>query len=102
MPEQEQTSQPLAIEYTTTATTTATRAAPSSLTSDLQKLMVDQDVVKLDALGPVVVNEDGTLSRITNWDKMTDGERTNTLRVLNKRNKARLERLRKEVADAEK
>ncbi|KAF9040065.1 hypothetical protein BJ165DRAFT_1495168 [Panaeolus papilionaceus] len=46
--------------------------------------------VKLDVLGPLVVNSDGTLSRIDNWAQMTDAERERTLRVLSKRNKLRL------------
>lgn len=46
--------------------------------------------VKLDHLGPMVVNVDGSLSRIGNWDQMTEIERKNTLRVLGKRNKQRL------------
>src|SRR4051812_17478791 len=35
-------------------------------------------VVKLGHLGPVVVNQDGTVSRITNWEQMTEIERRNT------------------------
>ncbi|TFB05109.1 hypothetical protein CCMA1212_003037 [Trichoderma ghanense] len=50
--------------------------------------------VKLDALGPLVVNADGTMSRIANWDKMADIERENTLRILGKRNQERLAALR--------
>lgn len=46
--------------------------------------------VSLDALGPVVVNKDGTVSRVTNWAKMTEIEKENTLRILGKRNKQRL------------
>ncbi|GAB7351303.1 hypothetical protein MBLNU459_g1718t1 [Dothideomycetes sp. NU459] len=49
--------------------------------------------VTLDHLGPMVVNTDGTLSRINNWNQMTDAERQSTLRVLGRRNKARLEAL---------
>lgn len=40
------------------------------------------------------VNKDGTLSRIHNWDKMTDAERERTLRVLGKRNQSRMADLR--------
>lgn len=47
--------------------------------------------VRLDHLGPMVVNVDGSLSRIGNWDQMTEIERKNTLRILGKRNKQRLE-----------
>ncbi|KAF8153983.1 hypothetical protein B0H34DRAFT_799897 [Crassisporium funariophilum] len=46
--------------------------------------------VKLDELGPMVVNSDGTLSRIANWTQLTDMERERTLRVLSARNKLRL------------
>ncbi|KAJ5483586.1 hypothetical protein N7530_002832 [Penicillium desertorum] len=56
--------------------------------------------VKLDHLGPMVVNVDGTLSQIGNWQQMTEIEKTNTLRVLGKRNQKRLEALRaKEKAE---
>lgn len=57
--------------------------------------------VSLDHLGPMVVNVDGTLSRIGNWEQMTEIERKNTLRVLGKRNKQRLEKLRSTEAAGE-
>jgi predicted Fe-S protein YdhL (DUF1289 family) len=38
----------------------------------------------------MVVNKDGSLSRIENWAEMSEMERKNTLRVLGKRNKQRL------------
>ncbi|KAJ5812409.1 hypothetical protein N7474_008710 [Penicillium riverlandense] len=47
--------------------------------------------VTLDHLGPMVVNTDGTLSRISNWEHMTEIEKKNTMRILGKRNKQRLE-----------
>ncbi|KAG9736032.1 hypothetical protein KCU73_g10356, partial [Aureobasidium melanogenum] len=49
--------------------------------------------VALDHLGPMVVNKDGTISKITNWDKMAEIEKKNTLRILQKRNKQRLDAL---------
>jgi hypothetical protein len=49
--------------------------------------------VKLDHMGPLVVNKDGTLSRISNWAEMADIERQNTLRILGKRNQLRREAL---------
>jgi len=42
----------------------------------------------------MVVGEDGSLSRITNWQAMTESERATTMRVLTKRNMQRLEKLR--------
>lgn len=50
--------------------------------------------VTLDHLGPMVVNTDGTLSRISNWEQMTEIEKKNTMRILGKRNKQRLEAVR--------
>lgn len=50
--------------------------------------------MKMDALGPLVVNQDSSLSRIDNWGQMTEIEKRNTLRILGKRNAARSEALR--------
>lgn len=38
----------------------------------------------------MVVNKDGTLSRIENWQAMSEIERRNTMRILGKRNRERL------------
>lgn len=53
-------------------------------------VVVDGEPVKLDKLGPVVINKDGTASRITNWQEMTPVEQQKTLRIISKRNKARI------------
>ncbi|KAH9840258.1 uncharacterized protein C8Q71DRAFT_746514 [Rhodofomes roseus] len=45
---------------------------------------------KFDALGPLVVNSDGTLSRIANWPNMTEIERERTKRILIARNQIRI------------
>lgn len=45
----------------------------------------------LDELGPLVVNKDGTLSRLENWKQMTEQERKRTVAYLKKRNLLRLE-----------
>ncbi|KAI0438088.1 hypothetical protein F4803DRAFT_555386 [Xylaria telfairii] len=58
------------------------------------QLEVGGAALRLDHLGPLVVNEDGTLSRIANWEKMADIERENTVRILGKRNQMRLAKLR--------
>lgn len=70
---------------------------PSTSTDGTTQLNVNGQAVKLDHLGPLVVNKDGTLSRIANWETMTDIERQNTLRILVKRNQVRTEAL-KEAA----
>lgn len=70
-------------------------ALPESSSSGTNQLDLSQpsSTVTLDHLGPMVVNTDGTLSRIANWEGMTEIERKTTLRVLGKRNKQRLEAL---------
>ncbi|KAL1682170.1 hypothetical protein EV122DRAFT_287405 [Schizophyllum commune] len=58
---------------------------------NVTRLDIDGNKVPLlDELGPMVVNSDGTLSRIANWTEMTEAEKKNTLRVLSKRNQLRL------------
>lgn len=68
---------------------------PAPDSNDATKLDVSGEgsSVRLDHLGPLVINQDGTMSRISNWDKMTEIEKRNTLRVLGKRNRERLEAL---------
>ncbi|EEU45877.1 uncharacterized protein NECHADRAFT_78810 [Fusarium vanettenii 77-13-4] len=58
--------------------------------------------VRLDALGPLVVNADGSMGRVGNWAGMTEGEREATLRLLGRRNKQRLEALRAKKVEEEK
>jgi hypothetical protein len=74
--------------------------APHNSTTQLDMSNGDASV-KLDHLGPMVVNVDGTLSRISNWDKMMDIEKENTLRIIVKRNQARLESLRAKEKEKE-
>ncbi|KAJ3482738.1 hypothetical protein NLI96_g6778 [Meripilus lineatus] len=63
----------------------------SGPTTDVKNIDVSaDDAIKLDALGPMVVNSDGTLSRIANWEHMTEIERERTIRVLAARNKIRI------------
>ncbi|KDR74051.1 hypothetical protein GALMADRAFT_250778 [Galerina marginata CBS 339.88] len=54
---------------------------------------------KMNKLGPVEVNNDGTLSRVEGWSKMADYERERTLRVLSARNKLRMGDERKKFRD---
>ncbi|KAK6212653.1 hypothetical protein LQW54_005074 [Pestalotiopsis sp. IQ-011] len=64
-------------------------------------LDVGGEGVRLDHMGPLVVNTDGTMSRISNWPEMSDIERDNTLRILGKRNQQRLKKLREAKEAAE-
>lgn len=60
------------------------------------------DIIKvLIVLSPVVVNADGTLSRINNWKDMADIEKANVNRILLKRNRQRLEQLKAQAASTE-
>ncbi|RHY81186.1 hypothetical protein DYB31_008748 [Aphanomyces astaci] len=49
--------------------------------------------VALEHLGPIVVQLDGSLMRITDWATKTDHEKETISRVISKRNKTRLEAL---------
>mmetsp|Transcript_25018 Transcript_25018/g.33171 ORF Transcript_25018/g.33171 Transcript_25018/m.33171 type:complete len:208 (-) Transcript_25018:1681-2304(-) len=51
------------------------------------------DAISLDALGPIVINLDGSTSRIDNWGIMTDREKEVTKRRIGKRNRERREML---------
>ncbi len=62
------------------------------------QLTLGQSVSLQDELGPLVVNADGTVARISNWKKMTEAERDNVVRVLGKRNKERLAALKDKAA----
>ncbi|KAM0698026.1 hypothetical protein Q7P36_001489 [Cladosporium allicinum] len=75
-------------------------AAPSDGTTTLD-MSNGSTTVSLDHLGPMVVNVDGSMSRISNWDKMAEIEKKNTLRIIGKRNKSRLEALKKARGEGE-
>ncbi|CAK9015675.1 Oligopeptidase A [Durusdinium trenchii] len=64
---------------------------------DIQTVVVDGNPVRMDKLGPLVINTDGTLARINNWHEMTELEQQKTLRVLGRRNKQRLAKLQEEA-----
>ncbi|KAL2157838.1 hypothetical protein VTH06DRAFT_5107, partial [Thermothelomyces fergusii] len=72
--------------------------APDSVSGEgpegVRTVVVNGQPIALDTLGPMVVNRDGTISRIANWPEMTEIERENTLRILCKRNQLRLGNLR--------
>ena len=59
----------------------------------LKEATIEENIAKLDFLGPIIINSDGTLSRIPNWLNLTKNEQLNILRVIAKRNKVRKEAL---------
>lgn len=67
--------------------------APDS-THDIPQLKYGEKV-SLDELGPIIVNVDGSLRRITNWDTLTEMEKQSSYRQIMARNKRRLDALKK-------
>jgi hypothetical protein len=65
---------------------------PADPNSDLPKLELGQ-AMKLDILGPIIINTDGTTRRIDNWDTLTEKEKEVTWRRIRKRNAERREML---------
>jgi hypothetical protein len=59
---------------------------------DATQLALGQ-TLKLDKLGPIIVNSDGTTSRIVNWASLTERERQVALRRIAARNKERAAQL---------
>ena len=55
----------------------------------------EEDIFKLKDLGPIIINSDGSMSRIPNWSAMDDNEKTTAQRLIAKRN----ERRKKELAE---
>jgi len=68
--------------------------APEDVNSLITLDVSTGQAVTLDHMGPVVVNTDGTLSRITNWARLTDEEQNATKRRIAKRNVERLKAFR--------
>lgn len=63
-------------------------------TSDAtQKIIVNGDKLNLDELGPMIVNADGTVRRIANWQGLTAREQAVAWRRIAKRNQERVEEL---------
>ena len=61
----------------------------ASLAQQQQQVEVGGGPVTLDSLGPVVVNTDGSISRINNWSSMSEIEKQATKRIIGKRNEER-------------
>jgi hypothetical protein len=64
----------------------------SEAAEGVTKLVLGEKV-SLDALGPMIINKDGTVSRITNWDVKLPHEREAISRVIARRNKDRIKLL---------
>mmetsp|Transcript_2667 Transcript_2667/g.3998 ORF Transcript_2667/g.3998 Transcript_2667/m.3998 type:complete len:115 (+) Transcript_2667:102-446(+) len=62
---------------------------PSDDSSSTKQFKIGE-TVSMDEFGPIIVNPDGTLRRIANWDQLTEGEKERTRQQISKRNKKRL------------
>eukprot|EP00455_Lapot_gusevi_P052188 TRINITY_DN7923_c0_g1_i4.p1 TRINITY_DN7923_c0_g1~~TRINITY_DN7923_c0_g1_i4.p1 ORF type:complete len:135 (+),score=40.13 TRINITY_DN7923_c0_g1_i4:62-406(+) len=67
--------------------------------SDAQQMDLGNSM-KFDHLGPIIVNADGTMSRIANWDTLSPQEQATTFRLISARNAQRLKALREQEAQA--
>jgi len=68
-------------------------SSSSSAESDVTQVHLDGGPVSLDQLGPMIVNKDGTLRRISNWEQLSPAEKEATWRIVTKRNRERLQKL---------
>lgn len=64
-------------------------------------LQLGGDAVKMDDLGPIIINTDGTTRRIANWQTLTPAEQKNTIRLISARNKKRIEALQEKMGQSE-
>lgn len=51
------------------------------------------ETIRLEEMGPIILNTDGTTRRIENWDNLTEREREVTWRRISKRNEERRQKL---------
>lgn len=58
--------------------------------ANIPKLQFGQSL-KLEGVGPVIINSDGTTRTIANWDTLTEREKEVTWRRIKKRNAERRE-----------
>jgi hypothetical protein len=47
------------------------------------------ETIRLEEMGPIIINTDGTTRRIANWDQLTEQERQVSWRRISKRNEER-------------
>eukprot|EP00614_Pseudopedinella_elastica_P033519 CAMPEP_0172619492 /NCGR_PEP_ID=MMETSP1068-20121228/93791_1 /TAXON_ID=35684 /ORGANISM="Pseudopedinella elastica, Strain CCMP716" /LENGTH=83 /DNA_ID=CAMNT_0013426265 /DNA_START=104 /DNA_END=355 /DNA_ORIENTATION=- len=68
--------------------------AAGRVPDEMKTVVVDGAPILLDKLGPVVVNIDGLLGSIGNWDELSEQQQALTMRKIGKRNQERLKALR--------
>jgi uncharacterized protein (DUF2342 family) len=70
---------------------------PAPVVAAVAAAATDDFTIKLEDLGPIIVNTDGTLQRIPNWSEMPKEEQAKTVRLVSARNKKRLQALAAEM-----
>jgi len=78
-------------KVTSSVATDATGEHSEEVPALPDKATTDQTPLDFNRLGPLVVNKDGTLSRLDNWAQMNAQERKKTVEYLRKRNMIRME-----------
>ena len=83
-------------EHKTTKAAPAPRnaALDEAVNEEIRQVEVGGEAVSMSELGPIIINADGTMRRIRNWDQLTQREKDATISKISKRNKIRLEKLR--------
>ena len=68
--------------------------SPDDIINNKEKGTIKQlkfgESLSMDELGPIIINPDGTMRRIANWNELTKGEQESTFRQIVARNKRRL------------
>ncbi len=59
---------------------------------DVPKISLGEKV-SFEELGPIIINKDGTTSRIANWGILTKAEQDSSWRIISARNKKRVENI---------
>lgn len=61
-----------------------------------EKTMKLGEKISMEHLGPIIINTDGSLRRIDNWDKLSKEEQDRSFRLIAARNKKRIEILKQQ------
>ena len=61
-------------------------------------LTLDGDALTFERLGPMIINTDGTVRRIANWDILSPQEKESSWRLISARNRKRVEELKRKIA----
>lgn len=72
---------------------------PDDSSGEIQKLELGQKL-SLDDLGPMVLNKDGTISRITNWDVKLPHEKEIIMKKISRRNAERAKILNEKLGES--